>query len=535
MRAQWRNLVRPGPVITLERVAPQLENQFIKHTVLSLPVFWYGLLELPKIRLVSSVSWAVPSCDQCVISRTSERTNSTQAPCTNCTRARLAYSKGRTSDKDTGEICWPAVGTDWKVSYHSPSWYLKPGYTLDCWCSLQDCATKPLLLNPFAVVLRLLQDLLNFLYLPALASLVLNFVVIAVVTSSKPLRKSPTMILIANVAICDFSLSIWCILTAKFNAYFDSDEAVLIYTYTRLPPDHQPFLLMCPYMAFIFGVTQFTLVMTSLFLTLERYLAVVYCMRPEIRMTKLIAIIGVGTSWSVTLAFNTYSVFFVSGSDSHKGMKIVRLVCSATGQQVHIGGWFDFNVPLSVLFGAFYILVFLCTIPLYIHIFIVVKRSSTQMGIKREGRLARKLVFVILTNFLFTTIPLIIVPFFSSLVLVESFLAKFKTYGSFKSFIICVGLLPVLFLCINSFLNPLLFAFRHHSFKRHFRITLTKTLECFTMKYNDHTGQRRNGRHHRNRSEERANDTRLQTPQSSKKKFHGIVSRFGGFVYEEGL
>ena len=87
-------------------------------------------------------------------------------------------------------------------------------------------------------------------------------------------------------------------------------------------------------------------------------------------------------------------------------------------------------VPLSVISGVFYAFFFLCTIPLYIHIYIVVKKSSIQMGVKREGVLARKLALLVFTNLVFSVIPLSLTPVISSAAVftLDFFTPALRTY-----------------------------------------------------------------------------------------------------------
>ena len=115
-------------------------------------------------------------------------------------------------------------------------------------------------------------------------------------------------------------------------------------------------------------------------------------------------------------------------------------------------------MPFSVILGSFYAFLFLCTIPLYIHIYIVVKNSSTQMNVKREGVLARKVAVLVFTNLIFSPIPLSLKPIVSSqdAMTLDLFKPFLTTYSSFQAFIIFFVWLPVLLLCLNSCFKPLL-------------------------------------------------------------------------------
>ena len=418
------------------------------------------------------------SCEQCNITRTSLNPNVTLAPCFgNCSKTTMYYSQGGTVEESSGEICWHAgYYNPWYTSYYSPSWYLTPGFTLQCLCDPRDCITHPPL-EPYFHLLQLVQRLLDCLYPLTSVGLLLNSVVVLLVSTTKDLRKSPTVFLILNVAVCDFFMGLWCVLTATFNRLPDSVDEVEAITYYLKFPDHNSFPLVCPYMVLIFSVAQLTTVMTSLFLTVERYLVIVYSMNPDVRMTKKISAICVCVTWCTAVAYNIYSVFLVSGIQQERNRASNSYLCTASGNIIGVKGWY-FGTPMSTFLGAFYILIFLCTIPLYIHMYIVVRKSSTQMGVKREGALARKLALLVLTNLLFSTIPLSLAPLFSNtgLILNNRFV---KTLSMLKAAVICSVWAPVFLLSLNSCLNPFLFAFQHRLFKRHFRRTCLSILQYF--------------------------------------------------------
>ena len=237
--------------------------------------------------------------------------------------------------------------------------------------------------------------------------------------------------------------------------------------------------MICPYMTFIFGVTQFSSVMTSIFLTVERYLVIVYCMKPEVLISKKLAAICVCAAWCVAVAYNIHAVFLGSDKDKQDLLMDNRYLCTASGYRVSVSDLLR-EIPLSVFLGGVYILLFFFTTPLYVHMYTVVSKSSVRMGVKREGILARNLALVIITNLVLNVIPLTLAPLFSSLSILNHYYRSIKIYNSFKAYIICSLWLPVFLLCLNSCLNPVLFAFRHHLFKRQFKKTIQSFVQCFT-------------------------------------------------------
>ena len=473
-------------ITSLGKGLPNLKNMVVNESPFASHYYWRHLLSLPNVTLITGVSWT-RSCGQCNISRSGE-TRTTGKPCQNCSGAKLmSYSKGKSHDLDKGEICWyDYVSAPWLTQYKSPSWYLEPGFALQCFCDQRRCTTHPPL-DPTFLLLRLVQILLDWLYPFASVAIVLNLTVIALISTSKELRRNTALSLILNMAVCDIFMGLWCILTAACNIYYDSEAEVVTATYTDHRPDKSSFVLMCPYMTFIFGVTQITSVMTSLYLTVERYLVIVYCMKPDIRITQRMAVICVCATWLMTIGYKTYGVFFLSEKEQSFLNYINFFLCTASGHLFPVDG-FQITivgnrlVPLSVFLGGFYVLIFFCTIPLYIHMYIVVRKSSTQMGVKREGALARKLALLVVTNLLFSTIPLTLAPLFSSWEVQISYLFSSETHSSARAFRICSVWLPVLLLCLNCCLNPFLLAFRHHLLKKRFRKLVQKLLQYFNKK-----------------------------------------------------
>ena len=481
-----------------------MERLIVNQSPLASLQYWFDLLSLPSIQQVSGVHWAASTCSQCNIFRGESKVNDTQEQCTNCSRLiRLSFTKGSTSVRNNGRFClWP-YPTDtikWYTVYHSPGWYLKPGFTLQCTCDLPSCATKPPV-DPIALVSRLLQRLFDCLYPLASVALVLNLAVILVISSTKALRKAPTMILIANMSICDLFLGVYCILSAAYNRFLNSDEEVAAYTFRneypfdrfsnvdinllKWPEAGSDFHAMCPVITFVFSVAQFVSVMTSLYLTIERYLVIAYPLKRDVRMTRRISLICLTVTWSVAIAYNVDAVL---SYDVVKNRLTNYFVCSITGRAIRFSEWQtikQINISMAVFLSGFYIVVFLSTIPLYIHMYIAVTRSSTRVGVKREGAVAKKLALLVFTNLLFSVLPIFLMPVFTSRPVIHFAFFRdifLKTYNSFKTYYVVFLWLPYVLLCMNCCLNPFLLAFRHHRFKKHFAKIVHNPWEVFMNK-----------------------------------------------------
>ena len=486
------------------QVLSNLEKLIVTRSNTAERHYWPNILSLPKIRQVIGITWA-RSCDQCNLSKVDDY-NTTQEASRDHTnvysytqeknnlspKVKMSYAAEDSYGHDAGEICLlESHSTKWYTQYISPRYYLKSGYKLKCICDSRDCTTKPPP-DQAKIIFRLLQRLFDCLYSIGSLAVILNLTVIIVILTSKTLRKSPTMVLIVNMAMCDLLLSVYCMLIATFNVFLKRDKEV-----ERLNLDpigfikkNSQFRTVCHPNIFIFTVAEIVSVITSILLTVERYLVIVYSMKPDVPMTRKICLICLCVAWCVAIAYSVDAVFFLSEKEEDHNETIYNLYfCATSGHHVTVtlginGRPVKRPVPLSVISGVFYAFFFLCTIPLYIHIYIVVKKSSIQMGVKREGVLARKLALLVFTNLVFSVIPLSLTPVISSAAVftLDFFTPALRTYSSYKAFMIYFVWLPALLLCLNSCLNPLLFAFRHSHFKTQLHQNVVKLLECLRTK-----------------------------------------------------
>ena len=310
-------------------ILPNLEKLIVKHSNLADPWYWRRILSLPKIRLVIGVTWA-RSCDKCNLNKVDDY-NTTQEPSRDHANASkldkygtyaqdknslvpkvkmFYYAKDSYGDK-TGDICLIVV--PWNRLYINPRYFLKSGYKLQCICDSRDCTTRPPL-NPVGKTFPLLQRLFDCRYPFGSIAVVLNLTVITVILTSKILRKSPTMVLIVNMAVCDLLLSVYCILIATFNVFLKSDEEIasLDYDHFGFPEQNSQFRSMCHPNILIFTVAQIVSVITSILLTVEKYLVIVHSLKPDIRMTRKISLICLCMAWCVAIAYSVDAVFFLS-------------------------------------------------------------------------------------------------------------------------------------------------------------------------------------------------------------------------------
>ena len=99
---------------------------------------------------------------------------------------------------------------------------------------------------------------------------------------------------------------------------------------------------------------------------------------------------------------------------------------------------------------------YLPTIPLYIHIFLVVRKSGSQFGIKREAILARRIFLLVGSNLLFLAVPMCL----SHVAIATGQMGGFSE----KSKFIVVTSTKVICMSINALLNPILYGCRNEKF-----------------------------------------------------------------------
>ena len=127
---------------------------------------------------------------------------------------------------------------------------------------------------------------------------------------------------------------------------------------------------------------------------------------------------------------------------------------------------FVYSVGITLLGVVLHIL----TIPLYIRIFLYVRNTGSQVGIKRDGVLARRIAVLVFSNMVFFFFPTI-----NGLIWMLT--SAFNNL-SVTTREVLVGSLPVVLYTVNSFVNPLLYAYRNDRFKQVLRLKITPRQDC---------------------------------------------------------
>lgn len=178
-----------------------------------------------------------------------------------------------------------------------------------------------------------------------------------------------------------------------------------------------------------------------LLLTIERYLTTVFWFKWNLRMKHVL----LASLISVTscLAFSVWRLF----DDELNSFRYPLSDFEHKTYRIN-------SIGMVIIAN----LVYLTTIGMYSHIFIVVRHSSRQIGTAREVRLAKRIGSLVCTNFIFLFIPFSIYIF----IIATGCFAGSSAEVSVAIFVGCLGILPGM----NSIMNPILYGYRNDRLKK---------------------------------------------------------------------
>ena len=313
-------------------------------------------------------------------------------------------------------------------------------------------------------------------------ALLVNIAVIVFIVFHKSLRNDLAVRLLLNVAVCDTLIAalvttlckrfknfeLW---TEHFQNQMQIEESN---EWFKLAKITGPFLT-CAVASHVFG---------SGIAMLDKFLKIVFAMRPEVRLGSKAAVLSLCFSWSLSATFAVLPVFRIGGMTYTDWLTTTPLPSDE----------FKFEngrlrQPIGFAAGSQIALVILqlASFLLYVPIFIVAKKSGANVGVKREAAIARKIALLLCTNLIFFTVPVVIgVVRGAALAELNNNLEddwRSFTLAEFQWYSFIFDTLPVLCLSINSLLNPFLYALRHPKVKQQLNPLLSRcgaaTRECF--------------------------------------------------------
>ncbi|XP_078361862.1 thyrotropin receptor-like [Oculina patagonica] len=273
----------------------------------------------------------------------------------------------------------------------------------------------------------------------------LNLVVFFNILLTRTLRKNVSLVLVSHLALGD---TLSCLYSVAIASIIVSNP----YSYLHHISDS-----LCPKVGSLWILGQCTTSITSVALTLERYLCIVFSMKPDIRMTPRLASRAIAFNWIVAASLMSAALYLKMYRRNYLCIPII----------------YDENLPnetrYTIAMGSIGIILYLVTIPLYVHIYLVVKRSSQQMGVQRESTLAKRIAVLVGTNLVFFFMPVLSLG--AWMILIKSSNENISIYS--RSAV--EEWIPLYCLSVNSCLNPLVHAFRNDKFKQALRKILPFT------------------------------------------------------------
>ncbi|XP_031554541.1 follicle-stimulating hormone receptor-like [Actinia tenebrosa] len=284
----------------------------------------------------------------------------------------------------------------------------------------------------------------GFLFVLATVAITLNLTVVIATVRSKVLRDNVAQFLVSNVAMGDMFMSFYLLLITTTRASVTYREMMDL---LRTP--------FCYFVGFVNVMSQGISAFSSFVVSVERYLAVVYCMDPNIRIFPHVAkcclaiVVFISFVFSI-LPFTVLSSVYVP--DSH---------CTPVSEPTS-GAIEYMTIPGGLVMIAYFL-----TLPMYTHMYISVRSSSQVVGIQREGRVARKIALIVFSNMAFFLLPLLFLTLVNYTALGDIFTMMEK--GIFwKTFMYYS-------FATNACLNPILFAFRNEKFRQELKRQLHLT------------------------------------------------------------
>ena len=334
-----------------------------------------------------------------------------------------------------------------EIDYGVSLLFMERGFTPICLCEQEACFSDEVG-KPYNLALNTLPRKLFYIeYALGAISFVLNVIVVAIMFNSRLLRRNTSFIFIGNIAVCDVMMGVYSVLIGRYTVY---EFIVNEHNYPGMDTFINDY---CTAMGVIFTTAQVTAVCSSFLATFEKYLAIVHCMNPNIRLTKKTALCCLAGIWSIAIGYALLGVFKVAGLRYHGEFTCMMPFVDGPSQ-------YDASI-IGLAVAALLVLLYILSMALYARIFVQVRKAGASAGIKRNATLARNICLMVFTNCLFFMVPMI-----STLLFVYQFdqlieILDINSLSDLRSYFIAFSWFPVVLLSFNSCLNPFLCAFRH--------------------------------------------------------------------------
>ena len=285
----------------------------------------------------------------------------------------------------------------------------------------------------FNVCWEIINKLRPLLFALGTIAIVSNTIVVGTVLRVKSLRKCSPFLLVSHMSFCDILIGVYALGMAFAHSqnYQEFNAWKKIY---------------CPGFRSLFILAEVVGGLTSLLTTTERYFAIVFCMKPDMRLGRRAIFAALVLFWIAGAS----SVTLVQLLDARSSQRIGQM-CLITRNSNKISTLFVNEVIL-----LFLVFVYLMVVGLYLHIFIVVRRSARNLGVLRESKLAKRISSIVLSSFVFFAVP--------NMTLAWFILQGGGVFEDMRLNRIILWWLPPVCLVVNACLNPCLFAFKNDKF-----------------------------------------------------------------------
>lgn len=243
-------------------------------------------------------------------------------------------------------------------------------------------------------------------------------------------------LLIAHLSFCDFLTGIYAIGTASGHEVSPDFHDIRQYRESDA---------LCGTFWVIFLLGQTLGVLTCVLVTIERFLATVYCMKPDLKLETRSVMVILPVFWVIALLI----ALPLQQIDLQK--ITINFMCVLLRDYSKKKGFF---VSQGLMIA--YLILYIIIVVLYVRIYLFVRKSSRQVSVKREGKLAKRIGLIVLTNFVCFALPNLSMLIFTTTGL-------YAPLDDIPNTIIRRWV-PPMFLVLNATANPCFFAFGNKLF-----------------------------------------------------------------------
>ena len=234
-------------------------------------------------------------------------------------------------------------------------------------------------------------------------ALLVNIAVVLFIIFNKSLRNDLAVRLLLNVAVCDVLIALVGVLCSRFN-FSEMYMKTLLDRVQGNNNGKRAFENKRRKLANIMGpiltCAVASHVLGSGISMLDKFLKIVFAMKPDVRLGRKTAVVLLVVSWSLSVTFAVLPIFQIGGMTYTDLSTPLPTDWTDDRTKQRIGFAFGSQIALVIFQLASFLL--------YVPIFIVAKQSGTNVGVKRESVIASEIALLLCTNLIFFTIPVVV-------------------------------------------------------------------------------------------------------------------------------